>query len=80
MQLIQYSKCSTCKKACKWLDDHDIKYNPHSSDENDYLESNGIITQEHIKKPEDATYDIPENNADSITNNDSSNTKDLRGK
>lgn len=23
---IEYPKCSTCKKAKKWLDDHDIKY------------------------------------------------------
>lgn len=55
-------------------EDYDIEYNPYSSDEDDYLESNGIITQEHIKKPEDATYDVPENNAGSTTNNDSSNT------
>ena len=52
-------------------EDYDIEYNPYSSDENDYWESNGIITQEHIKKPEDATYDVPENNEDSTTNNDS---------
>lgn len=55
-------------------EDYDIEYNPYSSDEDDYLESNGIIAQEHLKKPEDATYDVPENNADSTTNNDSSNT------
>lgn len=52
-------------------EDYDIEYNPYSSDEDDYWESNGIITQEHIKKPEDATYDVPENNADSTTNNNS---------
>ncbi|HIW89633.1 MAG TPA: arsenate reductase family protein, partial [Candidatus Ligilactobacillus excrementipullorum] len=22
-----YSKCSTCKKAKKWLDEHDVQYN-----------------------------------------------------
>lgn len=26
MQLIQYEKCSTCKKAVKWLKEHGIKY------------------------------------------------------
>lgn len=26
MLFIQYPKCSTCKKAKKWLDDHGIKY------------------------------------------------------
>lgn len=26
MQLIQYPKCSTCKKAQKWLDDNGITY------------------------------------------------------
>lgn len=26
MQFIQYPKCSTCKRAKKWLDDHDIEY------------------------------------------------------
>lgn len=55
-------------------EDYDIEYNPYTSDEDDYLKSNGIITQERLKKPEDATYDIPENNSDSTTNNDSSNT------
>lgn len=26
MIFIEYPKCSTCKKAKKWLDDHNIKY------------------------------------------------------
>ena len=26
MLFIEYPKCSTCKKAKKWLDDHNIKY------------------------------------------------------
>ncbi len=26
MELIEYAKCSTCKKAKKWLDDHHIEY------------------------------------------------------
>ena len=26
MLFVQYPKCSTCKKAKKWLDDHGIKY------------------------------------------------------
>lgn len=26
MLFIEYPKCSTCKKAKKWLDDHDITY------------------------------------------------------
>lgn len=26
MLLIEYPKCSTCQKAKKWLDDHNIKY------------------------------------------------------
>ncbi len=26
MLFIHYPKCSTCKKAKKWLDDHDVKY------------------------------------------------------
>lgn len=26
MLFIEYPKCSTCKKAKKWLDDHSIKY------------------------------------------------------
>ena len=26
MQLIQYEKCSTCKKAVNWLKEHGIKY------------------------------------------------------
>lgn len=27
MEFIEYSKCTTCKKAKKWLDEHHIKYN-----------------------------------------------------
>lgn len=27
MQFVCYSKCSTCKKAQNWLDEHDIDYN-----------------------------------------------------
>ena len=26
IQLIQYPKCTTCKKAQKWLDDNDVQY------------------------------------------------------
>ena len=26
MLFVQYPKCSTCKKAKKWLDEHDIEY------------------------------------------------------
>lgn len=26
MQLIQYAKCSTCKKAVNWLKDHGVSY------------------------------------------------------
>ncbi|RUL48036.1 MULTISPECIES: arsenate reductase family protein [Lysinibacillus] len=26
LQLIQYPRCTTCKKAQKWLDEHDISY------------------------------------------------------
>ena len=26
MLFVQYPKCSTCRKAKKWLDEHDINY------------------------------------------------------
>ena len=35
MLFIEYPKCSTCKKAKKWLDDHNIKYEDrHIIDDN----------------------------------------------
>ena len=35
MLFVQYPKCSTCKKAKKWLDDHGITYTDrHIKDEN----------------------------------------------
>lgn len=35
MLFIEYPKCSTCKKAKKWLDDHNITYtNRHIVEEN----------------------------------------------
>ena len=35
MIFIEYPKCSTCKKAKKWLDDHNIKYEDrHIIDDN----------------------------------------------
>ncbi|SES66204.1 arsenate reductase [Salinibacillus kushneri] len=40
LKVYQYPKCGTCKKALKWLDEHDINYesihiveNPPSKDE-----------------------------------------------
>lgn len=53
MQLIQYSKCSTCKKACKWLDDHDIKYNTRE------IKEDNPTKEELIKWTKD--YSIPIN-------------------
>lgn len=26
VRVYQYPKCSTCRKACKWLDDHGVAY------------------------------------------------------
>ena len=34
MQFICYSKCSTCKKAKDWLNEHKIKYNERDIKEN----------------------------------------------
>ncbi len=35
MKFIEYPKCTTCKKAKKWLDEHGIKYTDrHIKDEN----------------------------------------------
>lgn len=39
MLLIEYPKCSTCKKAKKWLDDHNITYiDRHIVEENPTFE------------------------------------------
>ena len=50
----EYPKCSTCKKAKKWLDDHEIRYddrhiveNNPSKDELKVLASDGML----IKRP-----------------------------
>lgn len=35
MLFVEYPKCTTCKKAKKWLDDHDISYTDrHIKEEN----------------------------------------------
>ncbi len=49
MLLIEYPKCSTCKKAKKYLDDHNCKYddrnikeeNPSSNEIEDYIRKSG---------------------------------------
>lgn len=39
MLFIEYPKCSTCKKAKKWLDDHEIVYTDrHIVEENPFYE------------------------------------------
>ncbi|OUN42347.1 ArsC family transcriptional regulator [Enorma massiliensis] len=47
---IEYSKCSTCKKAKKWLDDHGVSYidrhivedNPQAAEIADWQERSGL--------------------------------------
>ncbi len=49
MKVYQYPKCSTCKKALKWLDDHGISYeaihiveaNPSKEELKGYYELSG---------------------------------------
>ena len=44
---VEYPKCTTCKRAKKWLDDHEIKYNDrHIVENNPTFEE----LQEWIKK------------------------------
>lgn len=50
MQFICYPKCSTCQKAKKWLDEHNIKYterhiaeeNPSHDELKDWHEKSGL--------------------------------------
>lgn len=50
MQFICYPKCSTCQKAKKWLDEHNIKYterhiaeeNPSYDELKDWHEKSGL--------------------------------------
>ncbi len=47
---IEYPKCSTCKKAKKWLDDHGVSYidrhivedNPQAAEIADWQERSGL--------------------------------------
>lgn len=50
MEFIEYSKCSTCKKAKKFLDDNNIKYidrpikeeTPTKEELNNYIKNNNL--------------------------------------
>lgn len=50
MLFIEYPKCSTCKKAKKWLDDHHVEYtdrhivedNPAYDELKDWYEKSGL--------------------------------------
>ncbi len=50
MLFIEYPKCSTCKKAKKWLDDHHVEYtdrhivedNPTYDELKDWYEKSGL--------------------------------------
>ena len=50
MQVLCYSKCSTCKKALKWLDDQGISYalrdikteNPSEAELREWLRKSGL--------------------------------------
>lgn len=50
MLFIEYPKCSTCKKAKKWLDDHNVEYtdrhivedNPTYDELKDWYEKSGL--------------------------------------
>lgn len=50
MLFVQYPKCSTCKKAKKWLDEHNIIYesrhivedNPQSNEIKEWYEKSGL--------------------------------------
>ena len=49
----EYPKCSTCKKAKKWLDDHEIRYddrhiveNNPSKDERKFFNTSGRLYRE----------------------------------
>ena len=50
MLFVQYSKCSTCKKAKKWLDEHNIEYesrhiveeNPKANEIKEWYERSGL--------------------------------------
>lgn len=50
MLFIEYPKCSTCKKAKKWLDDHNIEYidrhivedNPSYDELKEWYEKSGL--------------------------------------
>lgn len=50
MLFVQYPKCSTCKKAKKWLDEHNIVYesrhivedNPQSNEIKEWYEKSGL--------------------------------------
>ena len=54
MQFICYSKCSTCKKAKDWLNEHKIKYNERDIKENNptykELKSWWKLSNEDLKK------------------------------
>lgn len=39
MLFVEYPKCTTCKKAKKWLDDHNIEYEDRNIKENNPSES-----------------------------------------
>lgn len=50
MQLLQYHKCSTCKKAVAWLNEHHISYddrpikeqNPTKKELNEWYQKSGL--------------------------------------
>ena len=50
MLFVQYPKCSTCKKAKKWLDEHNIEYesrhiveeNPKANEIKEWYERSGL--------------------------------------
>ena len=50
MQLLQYQKCSTCKKAVAWLNEHHISYddrpikeqNPTKKELNEWYQKSGL--------------------------------------
>ena len=51
MLVMQYPKCTTCKKALKWLDDHGITYesrdikenNPTAEELKDWYQRSGML-------------------------------------
>ena len=52
MQLIEYAKCSTCKKAKKWLDAKEISY-----EERPIREENPSVSATNIFTPDKTTSD-----------------------